>query len=180
MGLMCRGGYRNFLLPALQERGYPIEFVGSKRNGLTESAEQNHEGHSGWQIGEIHFRVKGWLSDAQPDVILLLIGTNDVLRNDAVAQAPQRLENLINTMAQQSPRAILLVGTLPPIVHPQINRRVQDFNRQLPGIVQRQRQRGRAVHLVDLYPALTTEDLADGVHPNIRGHQKMAIAGRRP
>ncbi|NJK34455.1 MAG: hypothetical protein HC919_05605 [Oscillatoriales cyanobacterium SM2_2_1] len=43
-GFNVPGGYRNFLLPALQERGYPIEFVGSKRNGLTESAEQNHEG----------------------------------------------------------------------------------------------------------------------------------------
>jgi lysophospholipase L1-like esterase len=175
-GFNVPGGYRNFLLPALEQRGYRITFVGSRRNGLPELIDQHHEGHSGWQIGELHFRVKGWLADAQPDVVLLLIGTNDVLRNDAVDRAPQRLENLIASVVQQSPRAVVLVATLPPIVHPQINRRVQDFNRQVPAIVQRQQQQGRAVHLVDLYPALTTADLADGVHPNVRGHQKMAIA----
>ena len=35
---------------------------------------------------------------------------------------------------------------------------------------------GRHVHLVDLHSAVSTADLADGIHPNALGYDKMAAA----
>jgi len=51
---------------------------------------------------------------------------------------------------------------------------VRSFNAQVPGIVQSKANAGKRVHLVDMFPALSTADLVDGVHPTATGYGKMA------
>ena len=51
---------------------------------------------------------------------------------------------------------------------------MRTYNAAIPGIVQSRANAGKRVHLVDMYSALTTADLADGVHPNAGGYSKMA------
>lgn len=46
----------------------------------------------------------------------------------------------------------------------------------IPGIVQRNTDAGKRVHLVDMHSALTTADLIDGIHPTASGYDKMAAA----
>ncbi|CAM5697264.1 hypothetical protein SANTM175S_00158 [Streptomyces antimycoticus] len=48
------------------------------------------------------------------------------------------------------------------------------YNAAILGIVQSKVNAGKRVHLVDMYKALTPADLADGVHPNAGGYDKMA------
>ncbi|MDX6356639.1 MAG: hypothetical protein QOF98_3542, partial [Streptomyces sp.] len=36
-------------------------------------------------------------------------------------------------------------------------------------------QKGSHVHLVKMYDALTTADLADGIHPTKAGYEKMSV-----
>jgi len=48
---------------------------------------------------------------------------------------------------------------------------VNAYNAAIPGIVA---QKGALTHLVDMHSAITTADLADGVHPNATGYDKMA------
>ncbi len=47
---------------------------------------------------------------------------------------------------------------------------MQAYNATIPGIVA---QKGPRTHLVDMHSAITTADLADGLHPNAGGYDKM-------
>ena len=62
--------------------------MGTLQNGPAALADRNHEGHSGWRIDEIHASIDGWLTTYQPEVVLLLIGTNDVTQDYQVSTAP--------------------------------------------------------------------------------------------
>jgi cellulase/cellobiase CelA1 len=70
------------------------------------------------------------------------------------------------------PDAEVFVATLVPFAGQ--DARVRAFNSAVPGMVQSKVDAGRRVHLVDMFSALTTADLADGVHPNAGGYNKMA------
>jgi len=168
------GGYRPFLWRSLQDKGCTVEFVGSQENGVSPS--HKHEGHSGWRIADIHDRIKAWLTANPADIILLLIGTNDMFQVQDLPQAPQRLNALLNTIYQQLPTVKIFLGTLPPIDEPTLHQRVISFNQKLPSIVQSQRDKGRHIILVDIYQVLSVKDLEDGVHPTLRGHAKIAQA----
>jgi hypothetical protein len=63
------------------------------------------------------------------------------------------------------------VAQIIPHADPVKEARIQTFNAAIPGIVA---SRGSKVHLVDMHSALTTADLADGVHPSAAGYDKMA------
>lgn len=173
-GYNVPGGYRIDLEDSLAAGRYAVDFVGSQANGPESLLDREHEGHSGWRIDEITANVEPWLRAHQPDVILLKIGTNDILQTYDVANAPRRLSELIDRIAVAAPSATILVSTLTPLGPTQRDDRVQSFNAALPAIVNDKVAGGKDVELVDMYPALTTGDLADDVHPDIGGYDKMA------
>ncbi|MEU2876420.1 MULTISPECIES: hypothetical protein [unclassified Streptomyces] len=54
---------------------------------------------------------------------------------------------------------------LVPLADPAAEERAQRFDAAVPGVVSALAARGRHVHFVPMHSALTTADLADGVHP---------------
>ena len=48
------------------------------------------------------------------------------------------------------------------------------FNRKLPGLIKLKKAQGINVECVDFHSRLTRDDLADGIHPNKNGYDKMA------
>ena len=48
------------------------------------------------------------------------------------------------------------------------------YNAYIPTLVSNQVAAGRQVYYTDLHSAITTNDLADGLHPNQLGYDKMA------
>jgi lysophospholipase L1-like esterase len=179
-GSQVPGGYRIELWRRLvgQDRR-SVDFVGSLQNGPPELGDRDHEGHSGWRIDEIAAGVDGWLARERPAIVLLMIGTNDMLQSHATATAPARLGELLDRITRQVPAATVLVATLPPLAGVEANRRVVAFNRALPGVVQARAVAGRRVRLVDIAAGLTLADIGDGVHPNESGHAKIAAAWHR-
>ncbi|WP_447009045.1 GDSL-type esterase/lipase family protein [Saccharothrix sp. DSM 118769] len=172
-GFNVPGGYRVDLWQKFVAGGYSIDFVGSSSNGPGNLGDRDHEGHSGWTIAQVDANVVAWLRTHTPRTVLLHIGTNDIYGSDP-AGAPNRLSALIDKITTQSPDAVLLVATITPLSS--YDDRVRTFNAAVPGIVRAKADAGRKVHLVDMYRALTTADLADGVHPNAGGYSKMATA----
>jgi lysophospholipase L1-like esterase len=170
-GLTVPGGYRIDLWQKLTAGGHRVDFVGSLSNGPASLGDRNHEGHSGWTIAQIDANVVNWLKTYTPRTILLHIGTNDIYGSNP-AGAPARLSTLIDHITTQSPDAELFVATIIPV--PFAAATVQTFNAQVPGIVQEKANAGKRVHLVPMGNALTSADLADGVHPNAGGYAKMA------
>jgi len=173
-GYNILGGYRTELWRLLVDGGYEINFVGSLASGPPNLPDKDHEGHSGWQIAQIHKRLEGWLRRAQPEVLLLLIGSNDIGRDDEVETAPDRLDALIADIFKQQPNVTLFVGSIPPIDAPPVNQRVINYNSAIATLIANRSNAGESIFFVDIYSALTVRDLEDGLHPNLDGHQKIA------
>nr|AFY23019.1 cellulose-binding family protein [uncultured bacterium] len=170
-GFNVPGGYRIDLWQKIVAGGRSADFVGSQTNGPGNLGDRNHEGHSGWTIAQIDANIVNWLRTFTPRTVLLHIGTNDMYGSDP-AGAPARLSTLIDRITTTAPNADVFVATIVPISF--ADQTVRTFNATIPGIVQSKVNAGKRVHLVDMYRALTTADLADGVHPNAGGYSKMA------
>jgi lysophospholipase L1-like esterase len=170
-GFNVPGGYRISLWQQLAAGGYTVDFTGSGFNGPAALGDHDHEGHSGWRIDQLDANIVTWLRNTNPHTVLLHIGTNDLNQNFDIANAPARLSALIDKILANAPGVELFVAQITPETNPALEARVQAYNAAIPAIVA---GKGARVHLVDLHSPLTTADLADGVHPNTNGYNKMA------
>ncbi len=172
--------YRRDLQTLLGASGYVMDFVGPLQHG--DFADNDHAGYSGERIDEIDGRldeIMGATPDNNPDVILLMIGTNDVFEDFDLANAPSRLSSLIGHIFDREPGAHLLVSTILPIFgngNPDAvwEARVGAFNDALPGVVSGFAGTGRNISLLDLHALVGQADLPDGVHPDEGGNLKLA------
>ncbi len=170
------GAYRDDLWQLFENNfeNNKVDFVGPHATG-PQGFDRDNAGFSGWRIRDIDSAVDGWLNDAQPDMVLLEIGTNDILREDNISQAPSRLNKLIDNITNQLPNTQLLVSSIPPITRTEEQRQqVIEFNSHIPGIVDSKAAQGKNVSYVDIFSALTPDDLQDGVHPTVEGYSKIA------
>ena len=204
-----KGGstWRLFLKDMLQQTGVDCLFVGSCPHApnygepwgdaylaLEEALRNNieHEGWGGLKISDIivnrdnpahpdypDFTIEELLLNNPADIILLMIGTNDILNQYKLDRAPERLDNLIRKVTVNS-SAHLLVSTIPPNYAGDdidLNAEVKLLNSQIPAIVNNRQSSGFKVSLVDAGSKLSCEVmLRDGLHPNIYGNQKIAAA----
>ncbi|MEV4846533.1 cellulose binding domain-containing protein [Micromonospora matsumotoense] len=168
-GFNVPGGYRIELWQRLVADGYRVDFVGSMFNGPSNLGDHDHEGHSGWTISQVDANVVNWLRTTTPRTVLLHIGTNDMYN---ASGAPARLSTLIDKITNTAPNADVFVATIIP--RNGTESAVRTFNAAIPGIVQSKVSAGKRVHLVDMFSAVGTADLADGIHPNATGYRKMA------
>lgn len=175
-GYIAPGGYRIALWQSLTQRGYRIDFVGSLKNGPPELPDKDHEGHSGWRIRDIRSQIQPWLQQTQPDIVLLIIGSNDILKNDAAETASDRLQGLLDEILAQVPNVKIVVGSIPPMADPARDRQVRAYNAKLKSAIAQNQAAGKSVFFADIYAALNLNDLPDGLHPNAEGHRKIAAA----
>jgi lysophospholipase L1-like esterase len=175
-GFNVPGGYRIGLWQRFGPAGFSVDFVGSASNGPATLGDHDHEGHSGWRIDQLDANIVGWLQATTPHTVLLHIGTNDVIQNTDLPNAPSRLSGLIDKITNTVPTAEVFVATIIPLGSSSQEAAVRTYNAAVPGLVQSKANAGRHVHLVDMHSALTTADLADGIHPNAGGYDKMAAA----
>ncbi|GAB4350805.1 MAG: hypothetical protein Fur0042_18840 [Cyanophyceae cyanobacterium] len=170
------GGYRMALKALIEGAGHGITYVGSQRNGPVAElgGDRAHEGHSGWRIDELRTEVRLWLGRAEPEVVLLLAGTNDIAQDYAVDRMVRRLATLVREIGRVRPTATVLVATLPPIAEARLDRWVRAYNEELRDWVAQEMGAGRAIALVELYDAVAWGELPDGFHPNRAAHDRMA------
>ncbi|KNY27825.1 endo-1,4-beta-xylanase [Pseudobacteroides cellulosolvens] len=170
-GINVPGGYRIKLWKNIANDGLVVDFVGSLSNGPSELGDKNHEGHSGWRIDQIDININSWMDKYNPKIVLLHIGTNDISQKYDLNNAPARLSALIDKICAKLPSGgKLYVASIIPLSYAD----VKTYNAQIQGIVQNKTNQGKPVYMVDMYSALTVSDLADGVHPNAAGYNKMA------
>jgi len=171
------GGYRTYLYDALITDGLSVDFVGSVSSGPDSLADKNHEGHPGYRIPKIASGINAWLDAYKPDVIPLMIGTNDTSDVSASTIA-DRLSALIDRITAKLPDSQLLVSTIPPVNGALKGstkaQRAADYNLAIPGIVKSKADQGKRVNFVDMRSELDLSDLAEGLHPNQGGYQDIA------
>jgi lysophospholipase L1-like esterase len=166
-------GYRGPLDDELTGEGYPVDFVGSGRGGTM--SDPDNEGHSGWRIDQIAGIADSSLARYKPNVVTLMIGTNDLGQNYQVSTAPDRLSALVDQIVSDDPTATVLVANLIVSTNTVVAPAEPAFNAAVAGMIQSKQGAGEHVSLVDM-SALTTADLFDALHPNDGGYQKMADA----
>ncbi|MFI5985059.1 SGNH/GDSL hydrolase family protein [Streptomyces sp. NPDC051555] len=163
VGSSTSAGYR---LP-LQARlaGRRVDFVGSQHGGAV--ADPDHEGHSGYMIDQLGAGIDGWLATAQPDVVLLHAGINDLDRGEA-PHAADRLIALADRIHADRPRStVLVLGLIPTTGRLEAEARIVNA-----------KVRDAAGHRYRYVapPALTPAEMADRLHPNDLGYQRIAAA----
>jgi lysophospholipase L1-like esterase len=179
------GGYRFPLSQLLISAGLNFSFVGSQNNGPANWPYNSHEGHDGACVVDIANGITpllqgggGWLGLAQPDMILLMIGTNDINQTNSYcgdpSAAPARLQALITQIFNLLPNVQLMVASIPPFLDHEAA--VANYNASIKSIVNQYTSQGMPVTFVDVNSALAENDLAigDPIHPSDEGYQKIA------
>ncbi|MFK4085065.1 GDSL-type esterase/lipase family protein [Kribbella sp. NPDC020789] len=171
----AQGGYRTDLWQLLRADGRPVDFVGSASSGSAALADKDNEGHGGWTIDMIQGSVVGWLNTYQPDVVTLMIGTNDMHTDESSGAAPGRLSTLLDTIAQTLPNTQTFVSSIPPINDELKDAHVEAFNATIPPMVAAKAAAGKKVTFVDTNPAFSNPfDMADALHPTYGALSKAA------
>ena len=142
----------------------------------------DYSGRTGMTAGTPGFWTSGRLAVVKPDVILIMLGTNDVDVPIDLPNAPGRLTTLLNTIyAQPGVRnPSVFVASIPPnrTTIPDDPTNTAAFNAAVPGVVTAQQALGREVRFVDnftpLNNAYATNMMGDNLHPNATGNNTMA------
>lgn len=170
--------YRRPLWFKLREAGYNVNFVGSTRshylgNAPNSDFDQDHEGHWGWQVDEVSAQIDRWAAEAKPDIVLIHVGTNDILRGQSFDSTISELRSLIQTMRRHNPNLKILLAQLIPAQGSEIL--TQQFNQQISALARSLNSSASPVILVDQSSGFNVaQDTYDGLHPNESGEQKMA------
>ena len=175
--------YRARLEDRLQEVGFGFDFVGDQASGNLLMDDPHHEAISGQVIAQISGRVDSYLG-ADPDVVLLMAGTND-LTDDTDTGTPgiqptsnvpavvAAFEALVDNTIAEWPGANIIIATLPPHLNAAANSNVNDFNVEIPGIAAATSDATGNVDWVDMNAVIIPEALTDAVHPDDDGYQRM-------
>lgn len=177
-------GYRLNLWQKFQDLGLPVDFVGSLSSGTDNLGDKDHEGHRGRSFSFFNQsnRIDTFINDASPDIMLLMLGTNESTDGESIANELSGL--LDNILDNPSFTGQILVGTIAP-VHPDGNftqraGNFADYNSRIPGVLDsKNSDRLTFVEvgsLLDARQDMTDPTLDNGVHPNESGYAKMADA----
>ncbi|WP_329578738.1 FG-GAP-like repeat-containing protein [Kitasatospora sp. NBC_01250] len=165
-------GYRGPLWDlTARQSPYAIDMVGS--NDAGSMADPDNEGHSGYRIGQIRDGIDQWLSAADPDVVLLHLGINDLKWDKAdPAQAATHLSELVDRIQSDKPNAAVIVQGLLTAT-PGLEQQTADYDRAVGALLADRQSAGRHVRYVA--PAdVTPAELPDQLHPDDEGYGKMA------
>jgi lysophospholipase L1-like esterase len=181
-------GYRAWLREMLTAAGYEVEFVGDLG-----SAPDRHEGHVSWTIGDLsgemplpairhqteNYDLRDVLTRHQPDVILMMIGTNDVLNypGHTIDRIVFRLSHLVDTVYRALPDVTLFAATLTPWADDNSAAALMadNYNRCLRSLVTSKNAEGAHMVFVNMHESiLGTEVYEYDVHPHDPGYRKMA------
>jgi lysophospholipase L1-like esterase len=187
------GGYRIELFRLAHAAGKNITFVGSGQNGpsMVDGVPfpQNHEGHSGWTIAPAGGRsgistlVASVMPQYKPQIVLLMIGTNDAIDNYQMATAPDRLGQLIDSIYAQLPNVLIVVAQPIPSREDAakgddttLSARIKTFCNAIPSVVKARADAGKHILVVDMNTPFTPKAtlLEDQWHPNTAGYTVLA------
>ena len=111
------GGYRNRLWQRLTADGRTVDYVGPRYDQWTRIADKDHAGTPGFTVGNILGQIDGWLATYRPDVVLLMVGTNDLAwwNVEGPEASAARLGTLLDRIRQLAPKTTVIVASIPPM-----------------------------------------------------------------
>ena len=201
-GFGVAGSYRKFLYHGLTKKGYKVDMVGSKggynaiytneTSGETFEYDDENTGYSTYTIKSYAGRngiyetlvETNCLSEKKPDIVILQIGTNNIIDNHDEDENKKDLESLIDYILENIPStSTLFITTIPgldpnredvytwfanyrhsadwqtnypdPIVKMKVDAALQEYNSDLTLIANKRKESGQNVRPADVFSAIT-------------------------
>lgn len=185
------GGYRMYLASLLEENGLSgqFDFVGKWNTGVGYDMDNN--GTNGVMISNNEWGdsikkdvvTNGILKTYQPDMILLQIGTNDILGQSEkkelreFSKINERLEDLINVITENAKEnAVIFLASIPYMEgssYEKYNTNVDSYNFYIRKLVKQRQALQQNIYFVDINSAVAPGQYVDGVHPDQDGYESM-------
>ncbi|KAK9481827.1 SGNH hydrolase-type esterase domain-containing protein, partial [Lipomyces starkeyi] len=178
------GCWRAYLWNKLQQGGIEnIDFVGSVTSTTicdVSDWDRNNEGHAGYLATDIanNNLLVGWLSSANPDIVIMHLGTNDIANNKQTLDIITAFSTLVDQMTANNPTMKILVAKIIPSIFN--NQSDVNLNDAISSWALSKTTTASPIIVVDQYTGFSASDLIDGVHPNDSGDQKMANVWYQP
>ncbi len=173
--------YRRPLWNLLKKTNARIDFVGSMKMNYPDARpahsdfDMDHEGHWGWLADEVLAKIDSWAEQTAPDIVLLHLGTNNIIQKQDNKDTVVELRQIILVLRKHNPRVEILLAQLIPLADTTANVQVQKLNGLLPDMAQSITTDDSPVHIVNQYEGFDAfKDTNDGIHPNESGIVKMA------
>ncbi len=200
---VANGAWRQYLQSLLDTNGYPFTFVGRNQSVVSGSfTKTRHEGYCGAVIaapGVLSYPVYGYtgtqvflqkivadaLTHATPDLILVLIGANDIGRGRNPYQvATNDMSNLLDLMFSKAPDANVILAKITSLGNANTGvpnygvnyTNVSIYNAALQVMVNQRRALGQNVSISDMFSAVDFNTMfnSDHLHPNALGLKAIA------
>lgn len=188
-----------------KDKTYDIDLVGPKNNiypfsfedaadevtttfpyngvNVEHTYDNNHGGYSAMKIKDVYNSLKesdesgnlGSISKSQPDIILLMIGSNDKTAHRPVGDCETDLRELMDyIIAKGSSNSKIFLASIPEFTYAggNVNENAE-FNNMVKRVAQSYANSGKNVDFVDVHSWLNLDDLNDGIHPGEGGYEKM-------
>ncbi|CAA9965111.1 Cellulose-binding family II bacterial type [Pyrenophora teres f. maculata] len=160
-----------------------FDMVGSQTSKCSGAAmDQNHEGHPGSLATDFakNGNLVDWLDQNPPDVVIMLIGTNDVLAKKTVDDVLHAYDILLGQMRAKNENMQIVFSNLLPLDPARFSQRAVDgikaLNTAIAAYAPSKSTLKSPVWFVDNFADFdAVKDTDDGEHPNLStGVQKMA------
>ncbi|MCW1967568.1 MAG: GDSL-type esterase/lipase family protein, partial [Anaerolineae bacterium] len=172
------GGYRGYLYDKLVKKGFPFKFVGGQhgRGPLgPPSDNDNHEGYAGYYTYQFFDMLEFGMNGFTPNVILMLVGTNDSLSSDTPhADNVQNYNTLMEKVLTKWKGVHLVVAKIPRNKIEGKTEVMAPLNQEIENLAALRVAQGHKVYVVDMFAVIGPEDIHDLLHPNEQGYQKMS------
>lgn len=188
-------GYRQELFNLLQGSGYNFDFVGGNKSGYSYMSDSDHGGFSGIKDQELADIIESgstgtpwgqvtpgpYLNYFGTDIVLLHIGTNDVLafEHNDVSNVSRLLDAIDDyETANGNPILVFLARIVKPAdTNCSSYDNTKIYNNKLISMAQNRINNGDDIVIVDMECGAGINyytDMADQAHPNQDGYDKMA------
>ena len=178
------GGYRKIIWPWLHSHGYKT--VGSVIAGDTPDWDWHCEGRPGATTADLAARFLIFDQGIHPDVVLLMIGTNDFDARIPLEQSMTNMAVLWSEIYKQNPQCDLYVSSILPLRGYNVEQgyaghdhgSAETMNALINKQVKVWKSKGYSIHFVDMYHLADLDAAKDfgpsGIHPTQSGYAKMA------
>jgi len=152
-----------------------------KLAGQVVDFDKNNEGHSGAKVQEFvaNNNLPGWLRAANPQIILMHVGTNDIKAARTTDQIIGDYSTLLGQMRAQNANVQLVVMKLIPLRSsnntPAQVAQVSQLNDAIARWAAGKSSANSPITVVDTFTGFNADTMtADGTHPNEEGNKYMS------
>jgi|GEM_PF-2367525 len=175
--------FRRRLWKLLKSADCQVDFVGRKKGvslGYRNSAQatppnpdfdMDHEARWDYRVDEVLPLINSSIDKYRPDVVLIHLGTNDVLQGESISGTVSEIEILIDSIRARKANTAFIVSRVIPCSRE--TSRIASLSSKIARLSSKNTKKSPVI-IVDQSANYFISDNYDGIHPGNSGEQKIA------